>query len=73
MNQNNWNLFTENEYDEKTAEINFTLKILISNKSIEIEKISNCIYISISTENLSKDFRELSNEVIGISLYLRID
>jgi hypothetical protein len=56
-----------------SIKILFTGFILITNKSIEIEKISNCIYISISTENLGKDFRELSNEIIGIGLYLLND
>jgi hypothetical protein len=58
---------------QRSTRILFTLLNLISNKSIEIEKISNCIYISISTENLGKDFRELSDEIIDIGLYLRID
>jgi hypothetical protein len=57
----------------RSKKILFTRLNLISNKSIEIEKISNCIYISISTENLGKDFQELSNEIIGIGLYLRND
>ena len=57
----------------RSTKILFTRLNLISNKSIEIEKISNCIYISISTENLGKDFQELSNEIIGIGLYLRND
>jgi len=58
---------------QRSTRILFTRLNLISNKSIEIEKISNCIYISISTENLGKDFQELRIVIIGIGLYLRND
>jgi len=58
---------------QRSTRILFTRLNLISNKSIEIEKISNCIYISISTENLGKDFQELRIVIIGIGLYLLND
>jgi hypothetical protein len=58
---------------QRSTKILFTRLNLNSNKSIENEKISNCIYFRISNGNLGKDFRELRIVIIGIGLYLRND